>query len=323
MTSAGEHPAFRRMYGQDRLTLGVFMSIEAFDGDERKREQQERLARYADDRNFAALWFQDVAVRDVEFGDVGTKYDSFVYLTYMMGLTRRIALATASTVLTHRHPLRLAKEVNTLDQLSRGRFVMGISSGDRVIDFEGFGVAWDGRGERFRESFEAYRRLTEPPHPGVTSALYGTVPPGVMVPQASIPVPNIVVGMAQQSMEWIAEHADGWLNYSRPAYMQENLAQQFRTHVEQVHPGAFKPFSQPLFVNLLEDPQAQPLYVRGGFHAGREFLREYLEQLRQYGVNHVLFGLNSTEEQTRPVLEVLQEIAEEVLPYFPTLEVEV
>lgn len=312
------------MYERDRLTLGVFMAIEAFDGDEQQRDLQERIARFADDRNFAALWFQDVAVRDPEFGDLGTKYDSFVYLAYMMALTRRIGLATASTVLTHRHPLRLAKEVNTLDQLSRGRFVMGISSGDRVIDFAGFGVEWEGRGERFRESFEVYQRLTTPPHPGVASATYGTVPPGVMVPQAGTRVPNIVVGMAQQSMEWIAEHADGWLYYSRPAYMQEHLAQQFRMQVERLRPGAFKPFSQPLFVKLLEDPKAPPTYVRGGFHAGRDFLLEYLEQLRQYGVNHVLFGLqHPAEANARPVLEVLQEIAEEILPHFPTLEVDV
>ncbi|MBL0385700.1 TIGR03571 family LLM class oxidoreductase [Tumebacillus sp. ITR2] len=321
MSLVFSNAAYRGMYGRDRLTLGVFLTAEAFDGEEAKREEQERIVKFADEAGFAALWVQDVAVRDPEFGDVGTKYDSFVYLTYLMGLTKKIGLATASTVLTHRHPLRLAKEVNTLDQLSRGRFVMGISSGDRVVDFEGFGVSWEGRGERFREAFQVYRDLTTPPHPGVNSATYGTVPSGIMVPQSLSYVPCIVVGLAQQSMEWIAAHGDGWLNYSRPAYMQENLAREFRTYVEQHHPGAFKPFSQPLFVNLLQDPKARPTYVKGGFSAGREFLLEYLEQLRLYGVNHVLFGLRPAED-SRPPLEVLQEIGEEILPYFPTLEVD-
>ncbi|KEO81897.1 hypothetical protein [Tumebacillus flagellatus] len=46
---AHSNSAFRRMYAPDRLTLGMFLSTEAFDGDEKKRTDAERLIRFADD----------------------------------------------------------------------------------------------------------------------------------------------------------------------------------------------------------------------------------------------------------------------------------
>jgi luciferase-type oxidoreductase len=315
MSQAMNHGAFRQMFAQDRLTLGVFMPIEAFDGDFSKQEEQVRLVKYADTSGFAALWFQDVTLRDPDFGDARTKYDSFVYMTYLMAHTQRIAFATASTVLTHRHPLRLAKEVNTLDQLSHGRFVMGISSGDRPIDFAGYGLDHETRGERFREAFAFYKGITTPPFQGVSSPL-GTVPPGEMILQPLSYVPNLVVGNAQQTVDWIAEHGDGWMYYARPPYMQAHMIGEFRAKVEHYAPGVFKPFAQPLFINLLEDPQAPVTYLRAGFSAGREFLLRYLEELRNAGVNHVVLSIRE-QESTRPLAEVYQEIVEEVLPHYP------
>lgn len=317
MSLAMKNAAFRRMYAPDQLTLGVFMTIEAFDGERALQEEQESIAKLADEQGFTSLWVQDVSLWDPDFGDVRQKYDSFVYLTYLMGLTKRIALATASTVVNHRHPLRLAKETNTLDQLSGGRFVMGMSSGDRPIDFAGYGIDPETRSEAFREAYDFYKRLTTAPFMGVTSPL-GVVPPGEMVPQALSYVPNIIVGYAQQSMEWIAEHGDGWMNYARPLPMQANAIAEFRNHVEQVAPGVFKPFSQPLFLNLLEDPQADPVPIRFGYATGRAYLLEYLHELRTAGVNHVIVAPH--RESTRPRLDVLQEIVEEVLPHFPAHE---
>jgi luciferase-type oxidoreductase len=210
----------------------------------------------------------------------------------------------------------LAKETNTLDQLSGGRFIMGMSSGDRPIDFEGYGLDAETRSARFRESYHFYKRLTTRPFMGVSSPL-GVVQPGEMVPQALEYVPTLVVGQAQQTLDWIAEHSDGWMNYARPLYMQSQAIADFRARVEQFTPGVFKPFSQPLFLNLLEDPKADPVPIRFGFQTGREFLINHLEEMRAAGVNHVIIA--PVRKAVRPRFDVLQEIAEEILPHFPAL----
>jgi luciferase-type oxidoreductase len=317
MTQAMENKTFRRMYAPDKLTLGVFMNIEEFQGDRALQDEQERIAKLADESGYTSLWVQDVSVHDPDFGDVRNKYDSFLYLTYLMALTKRVGLATASTVVTHRHPLRLAREANTLDQLSGGRFIMGASSGDRPVDFAGYGLDAETRGALFRETFDYYKRLTTKPFTGVNSPL-GTVRAGEMVPQALEYVPTIIVGQAQQTMDWIAEHGDGWMNYARPLHMQAAAIREFRSKVEQHAPGEFKPFGQPLFLNLLEDPKAPPTPIRFGFTTGREYLLEYLEEMRQVGVNHVIIA--PTRDAARPVADVVQEIAEEIVPHFPAHE---
>ncbi len=48
---------------------------------------------------------------------------------YVVARTTTIRLATAITVMTFRHPVVLAKQAMTLDQLSGGRFMLGVGIG--------------------------------------------------------------------------------------------------------------------------------------------------------------------------------------------------
>ncbi len=55
--------------------------------------------------------------------------------------TSRVRLGTTSYLLPVRHPLRVAEDVAVLDQLSRGRVILGLGRGFRAPLFEAFGVA--------------------------------------------------------------------------------------------------------------------------------------------------------------------------------------
>ena len=58
--------------------------------------------------------------------------------------------------------------------------------------------------------------------------------------------------------------------------------------------------------------------LQGGFilRTGRNGLIDLLRQWQAAGVNHVALGIQFSE---RPVAEIIQELAEEVLPHFPSL----
>lgn len=306
-----EAPGFRRVFRAGHLTLGVFFPIEAFKGDEPAMHGQERLAQRAEALGYAALWVRDVPLRDPSFGDLGQIHDPWVYLGWMAGHTRTIALASGSVVLPLRHPLHVAKAAASVDQLSGARLVLGVASGDRPVEFPAFGVDIDRRAALFREYFDVIRRVLEREYPTVKSTagvLNGTAD---LVPKPLGRLPMLVTGNSGQPLSWIAGHADGWITYPRGIDRQAEAAARWRSEVHAASPGTFKPFVQSLYVDLADDPDlpARPIHL--GFRAGRHFLLRFLDSLRVVGVNHVILNL---KYGARPASEVLEEIGTEVLP---------
>jgi len=303
------HPGFRAVFSQPRLTLGLFFPIEAYRGDTPTMLGQDTLARRAEELGFAALWFRDVPLRDPAFGDVGQIYDPWVYLGRVAALTRKIALVTGAIVLPLRHPLHVAKAAASVDRLSGGRFVLGLATGDRPAETVAFGVSLDSRAERFQEHFRVLRSAwTEspasdlPPH----LAAYGLE----LVPKpVHGELPILVVGRSQQSLEWIARQAQGFVTYPRPPVEQQRVIGGYRAAAEAA--GVLPHVAQSLYVDLLEEKNAAPRPIHLGWALGREPLIILLESYRRLGIAHVVLNL---KYGSRPAAEVVEEIGSEVLP---------
>lgn len=307
------HPGFQRMFAPDRLTLGVFFAIESYKGDTPIMENQTELARRAEQLGFAALWFRDVPMRDPDFGDVGQIYDPWVYLGYITAHTSNIALATGSIIFPIRHPLHIAKAAASVDRLSGGRLVLGIASGDRPIEYPAFGIDFASRGERFRETLGYFRQTLENSFPSIESPL-GRLEGTDLIPKpCNGRIPVLVTGNSQQNLAWIAEHADGWIYYPRSLAHQAQSIREWRELAQRFCPGVFKPFAQSLYIDLVEDPNADPEPIHLGFRFGRNRLIEFLQALQKIGVNHVVLNL---KYGSRPAGEVLEEIGSEVIPLF-------
>ncbi len=304
--------AFQRMFAPGRLTVGVFFPIEAFPGDRPTMSGQVSLAQRAEELGFSALWFRDVPLRDPSFGDVGQVYDPWVYLGFIAAQTERIALATGAIVLPLRHPLHTAKAAASVDQLSKGRLLLGIASGDRPAEFPAFGVEAEDRGTLFRENLRVMRRVLDSSFPSVASP-YGVLTGIDVIPKPFRRIPMLVTGSSRQSLEWIAANSDGWITYPRPLLQQTRLAHEWHALVRQdaSSTDAFKPFAQSFYVDLSEHPEEQPTPIHLGFRAGWRALLAYMQGLRDGGVNHVALNLKYGRRSARDVLE---EIGREVLP---------
>lgn len=263
-----DNPGFRRMFAADRLTLGLFFPIEAFPRDQPTMRDQERLAARAQALDFAALWCRDVPLRDPSFGDVGQVYDPWVYLGWIAAITRHIALATGSIVLPLRHPLHVAKAAASVDQLSHGRLVLGVASGDRPVEFPAFGVDIEHRAALFREDFETIRRVLETEFPVLETSRTMLRGAADLVPKPIGRLPLLVTGNSGQPLPWIAAHADGWITYPRSLERQADTVARWRAHVQELAPGRFKPFAQSLYVDLDANPQLPPTPIHLGFKAG-------------------------------------------------------
>ena len=77
--------------------------------------------------------------------EYGIMPDVFVYAAYLAALTKRIKLGTAVVTLPLANPLRVAENTAFVDILSNGRFALGLGSGYRKYEFEGFGADFEGR----------------------------------------------------------------------------------------------------------------------------------------------------------------------------------
>ena len=77
--------------------------------------------------------------------------------------TSRIKIGTAVQVLPLTHPLRLAEETATVDQISRGRLLMGIGRSGNPRAYAAYGVPYSESRERFYETLDVLKLAwTEP-----------------------------------------------------------------------------------------------------------------------------------------------------------------
>jgi len=300
---------------KDNLTLGIGFPIEAYDGPVAELTHQISRAKVAEHGDFAVVWCRDIPVYDPSFGDVGQIYDPWVWLGYVAAKTSKIALGTGSIILPLRAPVDTAKAACSVDQLSAGRLVFGVASGDRPVEYSVFKKPFDDRGDQFVESFDIVRELSHRPSGWNNQLVVQKNQLNVLPKSHTGDLPMFVTGNSRQSLEWIARQADGWLMYPRPLPVQQATVSDWQSAVE-AHGSEWKPFAQSLYIDLTENPNDKPTRIHLGFRLGRNPLIAHLESLRDCGVNHVLFNVKFS---SRSVDDVLAELIEFVTPLFPPI----
>jgi alkanesulfonate monooxygenase SsuD/methylene tetrahydromethanopterin reductase-like flavin-dependent oxidoreductase (luciferase family) len=113
--------------------------------------------------------------------------------------TRRLRVGTAVQVLPLNHPLRIAEEVATVDQISEGRFEFGIGRSGVVRTYDVYGVPYGESQARFREALEIIR-LGWTGEPFSYEGQFYRVPNAVVVPRP-VQVPHPPIRMATTSDE--------------------------------------------------------------------------------------------------------------------------
>ena len=85
--------------------------------------------------------------------------DPFVALAGAAAVTSRIKLATGICLVVQRDPIHTAKEVASLDQLSKGRFLFGVGAGWNAEEMGNHGTPFEGRFKLLRERIEAMKAI--------------------------------------------------------------------------------------------------------------------------------------------------------------------
>ncbi len=305
--------AFGETFRPGKLTLGLVVPIEAHGNNPvPSLERHLERAQLADALGFSALWLRDVPFNVPTFGDAGQTFDPFVYLGMLSATTQNIALGVASIILPLRHPAHVAKAAASADVLSGGRLLLGIASGDRPEEYPIMNMEYRNRGERFRDSVSYIRAMAEayPTETTTQGTLRGDAD---MLPKPTAGrLPLLITGGSQQAPDWIAEHGDGWMTYPRNAASQRRVVTDYRRRIAEAG-GQNKPVMQSLYIDLQADPDADPRPIHLGFSSGISFLRRYLAELRELGINHVALNLRFNGVDLE---DTLKRLADGLMPEF-------
>jgi probable F420-dependent oxidoreductase len=143
--------------------------------------------------------------------------DPFVTLGYAAAYTSRVKLVTGICLVPEHNPVVLAKVVGTLDQLSGGRFTLGVGVGWLEEEFNAVGVPWERRAQRTREYIEAMRCLWRDAH----SSYEGEFVKFENVRSYPKPVHGEVPiwfgGESGPALKRVADYGNGWCGFNLSA----------------------------------------------------------------------------------------------------------
>jgi probable F420-dependent oxidoreductase len=119
-----------------------------------------RTTEAAEELGFDSVWTTEHIIVGPEGVDpYGRVYDPLVTLGWIAGWTERIGLGTSIVLVPLHNPVHLAKQVATLQELSGGRFTLGVGMGWHKDEFDFMGVEFEGRGRRADEAIRLMRAL--------------------------------------------------------------------------------------------------------------------------------------------------------------------
>lgn len=171
----------------------------------------------------AARLAEQVGLDGIIAGDHVTFYgygnDGLVTLTAAAAVTERIELKTAVYLLPLRHPVPVALQVAQLDQLSMGRFVLGIGvGGEDPHEFWSSGVDPTTRGARTNEAMVILKRLWTEDHVSFEGKHF-QLDDVTLYPKPFRPVPIFVGGRSDAALRRAGRLGDGytgiWLSPDR------------------------------------------------------------------------------------------------------------
>jgi len=146
-------------------------------------------------------------------GDVASEPSSpLVMAAALLARTSRLKVCTNIMLLPARHPVEVLEEVNTLNELSAGRFILGSGIGYKPDEFETTGWGFRNRASRMEECLEILRMgLAGQPinwHGKHFTLDNLTIEPR---PLAGPPMPLWVGAVSEPAMKRAGRLGDGWL----------------------------------------------------------------------------------------------------------------
>lgn len=234
-------------------------------------------------------------------------------LAFLSGCTQRIVLGMSVLVLPYRHPLYWAKIATTIDQLSKGRLVLGVGVGWMVEEFDALGVPFHERGKIADEQLDLLERLFKDERSSFDGRYYrfddiAFHPKPFQKPR----LPIWVGGEGNLAQKRAAAYGDAWFPYFvriTPEELKRRFENVRRLASEAGRdPGQIR-FACCLPIEVSETPTTQE---EDRLRGTPQQLIEALKKYREIGLEHM--ALQFTVPRYPERLGQIERFAREIMP---------
>jgi alkanesulfonate monooxygenase SsuD/methylene tetrahydromethanopterin reductase-like flavin-dependent oxidoreductase (luciferase family) len=183
------------------------------DGAPRFQELVE-IVQAAEALGYDSVWVPDhVVYRYPGVERIFGVWEAWTLLAGLAAKTTRITLSVFVTGLVFRNPGLVAKMAEMLDEISNGRFILGVGAGSRKPDFDFLGLPFDHRATKSEEAVAIISALLRGGHADVQGRFFEAndawnLPRG---PRGTEGGPPILVGTrGPRMLRLTARYADAW-----------------------------------------------------------------------------------------------------------------
>ena len=169
------------------------------------------MAQRAEEVGFDSLWLPDHLL--FRFPNVHPQgaWDAWSLMAALAAVTGRIEIAPLVACSSFRTPALIAKMADTLDEISDGRFILGLGAGWHKPEYDAFGFPHDHRVSRFEEALQIIVPLLREGQVDYQGRYYTARdcelrPRG---PRREGP-PILIGGSGERVMRLAARYADAW-----------------------------------------------------------------------------------------------------------------
>jgi alkanesulfonate monooxygenase SsuD/methylene tetrahydromethanopterin reductase-like flavin-dependent oxidoreductase (luciferase family) len=167
------------------------------------------MARAAEECGFDSIWVGDHMLYRGDGRPERGPWDAWTLLAALAASTERVRLGPLVASTAFHPPGLIARMAATIDELSGGRFVLGLGAGWNETEFRSFGIPFDRLVSRFEESFEIIRRLLAGERVSFDGR-FQRVDDAVLMPRPARAVPMMVGTSGPRMLEITLPHVGTW-----------------------------------------------------------------------------------------------------------------
>jgi alkanesulfonate monooxygenase SsuD/methylene tetrahydromethanopterin reductase-like flavin-dependent oxidoreductase (luciferase family) len=276
------------------------------------------------------------------------------FLSRIMAEAPNLRLCAGIVLLPLHKPLDVAETFANIDVMSGGKLIFGVGVGYREVEFQAFGTTMKGAGQRLEENLEAVKRLWTEEKVTMQGSHFNLIDASCPVKPLQKPMPPIWVGAnADKAIIRAARVADAWfvnphnridtiarqmdvykkaLEDAGKSDLPEDFPMMREVVVARSREEAMRmaePFLKAKYdayhewgqdkvmpkgddnLGLIFDELVKDRFL---FGSPEEVSNQIIDIVRNFGVNHFVFGVQFPGMPQSMVLDQMQLLAEEVFP---------